>query len=97
VHCDLQPGGPFPRAALDRQNLVVDVLDDPRTRAIRASGGATDKRRSEVNEDEIARGVARGLHQHEMRRAQGTNRSLLAGLLVLAAFSIGFILLVTYG
>ncbi|MFB6668502.1 hypothetical protein [Streptomyces parvus] len=50
-----------------------------------------------MNEDEIARGVARGLHEHYRRQAEARNRSLLFGLLIMAIGLIAFILLVTYG
>ncbi|MFE5863212.1 hypothetical protein ACFQ77_22075 [Streptomyces virginiae] len=50
-----------------------------------------------MNEDEIARGVARGLQAHEHRRAEGQARSLLAGLTILAAMVVAFIVVVTYG
>ncbi|RPK32416.1 hypothetical protein EES39_38680 [Streptomyces sp. ADI92-24] len=50
-----------------------------------------------MNEDEIARGVARGLQAHERHHAEGQARSLLAGLAILAAVAVAFIVLVTYG
>ncbi|MEV4042813.1 MULTISPECIES: hypothetical protein [unclassified Streptomyces] len=50
-----------------------------------------------MNEDEIARGVARGLQAHERRRAEGQARSLLAGLAILATVFVAFIVVVTYG
>ncbi|GHH54796.1 hypothetical protein [Streptomyces candidus] len=50
-----------------------------------------------MTEDEIARGVARGLQAHERRRAEGQARSLLAGLAILMAATVAFIVLVTYG
>ncbi|MFE9613189.1 MULTISPECIES: hypothetical protein [Streptomyces] len=50
-----------------------------------------------MTEDEIARGVARGLQTHERHRAEGQARSLLAGLLILGGLAVGFIVLVTYG
>ncbi|WP_371801562.1 hypothetical protein OHA38_43380 (plasmid) [Streptomyces sp. NBC_01732] len=50
-----------------------------------------------MNEDEIARGVSRGLHDHERRRAEGNARSLLAGLAIMSLLVVGFIVLVTYG
>lgn len=49
-----------------------------------------------MNEDDIARGVARGLHEHEQRRADENARSLLAGLGIMAALFLFFIWLVTY-
>ncbi|MFF1733705.1 hypothetical protein [Streptomyces sp. NPDC058247] len=49
-----------------------------------------------MNEDDIARGVARGLHEHERRRAEGNARSLLAGLGIMVALFLFFIWLVTY-
>ncbi|WP_203854993.1 hypothetical protein [Streptomyces rubradiris] len=49
-----------------------------------------------MNEDEIARGVARGLQEHERRRAEGNARSLLAGVALLGLGMIFFIWLVTY-
>ncbi|MEU3342000.1 hypothetical protein [Streptomyces sp. NPDC006668] len=50
-----------------------------------------------MNEEEIARGVARGLAQHEARRANAQARQLLSCVLVFAVFAVGFITLVTYG
>ncbi|WP_166625822.1 hypothetical protein [Streptomyces sp. VN1] len=50
-----------------------------------------------MTEDEIARGVARGLQMHEHRRAERQARSLLAGLAILAMVAIAFIVVVTYG
>jgi hypothetical protein len=41
--------------------------------------------------------VARGLAQHETRRANAQARQLLGCLLMSAVFGEGFILLVTYG
>ncbi len=49
-----------------------------------------------MKEDEIARGVARGLREYERCRAEGGARSLLAGVTVLALGMIFFIWLVTY-
>ncbi|MFF3584566.1 hypothetical protein [Streptomyces mirabilis] len=50
-----------------------------------------------MNEEEMARAVARGLAQHEARLANARNRQLLGCLLMFAVFGVGFILLVTYG
>ncbi|MFD4320446.1 hypothetical protein [Streptomyces sp. NPDC058548] len=49
-----------------------------------------------MNEDDIARGVARGLREHERRRAEEDARSLLTGLGIMAALFLFFIWLVTY-
>ena len=45
----------------------------------------------------VARGVRRGLQEHERQRADAGARSCLAGLLVMAVLMVAFILLVTYG
>ncbi|MEW1926384.1 hypothetical protein [Streptomyces sp. NPDC088360] len=50
-----------------------------------------------MNEDEIARGVSRGLRDHQRRQAEQNARSLLAGLAMMLLLVVGFILLVTYG
>ncbi|MBD2829879.1 hypothetical protein ID875_21155 [Streptomyces globisporus] len=50
-----------------------------------------------MNEDEIARGVARGLHEHQRRQADAQIRSMLSGLLLMAIGVIAFILLIRYG
>lgn len=50
-----------------------------------------------MTEDEIARGVARGLRAHEQHRTEGQARSLLAGLAILAGLFVAFIVVVTYG
>ncbi|RAJ47866.1 hypothetical protein K388_07103 [Streptomyces sp. KhCrAH-43] len=50
-----------------------------------------------MTEDEIARGVARGLQDYERRRAEQQGRSLLAGLAMLALVAVTFIVVVTYG
>ncbi|MDW8804381.1 hypothetical protein P1P68_06130 [Streptomyces scabiei] len=50
-----------------------------------------------MNEDEIARGVSRGLRDYDRRRAESNGRSVMVGVLFLGAFFVGFILLVTYG
>lgn len=45
----------------------------------------------------VARGVRRGLQEHERQRADDGARSCLAGLLVMAVFMVAFILLAAYG
>jgi hypothetical protein len=50
-----------------------------------------------MSEDEITRGVLKALQEQERRRSEGTARSLLAGVAILAVFFVAFILVVTYG
>ncbi|MEV4048325.1 hypothetical protein [Streptomyces sp. NPDC049744] len=49
------------------------------------------------DEEQIARGVARGIARHEAARADAQGRQLLGCLLLFAVFVGGFLLLVTYG
>ncbi|MCT9108105.1 hypothetical protein ACFWD7_38695 [Streptomyces mirabilis] len=44
-----------------------------------------------MNEEEMARAVARGLAQHEARRANAQTRQLLGCLLMFAVLVVGFI------
>ncbi|MCX5278101.1 hypothetical protein [Streptomyces virginiae] len=44
----------------------------------------------------VARGVRRGLQDHQRQQADAQARSCLAGILVMAAVMVAFILLVTY-
>ncbi|MFG2395729.1 hypothetical protein [Streptomyces lydicus] len=49
------------------------------------------------DEEKIARGVARGIARDDAARADAQARQLLGFLLLFAVFTVGFILLVTYG
>ncbi|MFE7958620.1 hypothetical protein [Streptomyces sp. NPDC057413] len=49
------------------------------------------------DEEKIAQGVARGIARYEAARAEVQGRQLLGCLLLFAVFTVGFILLVTYG
>ncbi|MFI1839760.1 hypothetical protein [Streptomyces olivaceoviridis] len=49
------------------------------------------------DDEQIARGMARGVARHEAARADAQGRQLLGCLLLFAVFVGGFIPLVTYG